>query len=243
VDVSACVVSALYDARLPVGASGVDAVVRVAASGIEEAGVAAALRLWTPVGATVAALRSPATGDLRGAAIRRDDRTVEYPAGRWTDGAREYELVVALPAREAGDEMLAARLDVVLDGELVGGARITVTWGDDARPTAASAGSHPGRPRVVTAEELPTGGSASHPPRPPVVTAEELPAGGSASHPARPPVVTAEELPTGASPQARHTLVDEPHAAEPCAGCGLRPEDGDRFCEGCGRKLVADAAR
>ncbi|MDX6717938.1 MAG: hypothetical protein QOJ63_192 [Solirubrobacteraceae bacterium] len=205
---SAFAVTALYDAHLPLGASRVDALVRIAASGVDEPDVLASLRLWTPVGATVAVLheRSPTTRDLRDAAIALDARTVEYPAGRWTEGAREYELAVGLPPRDAGDEMLAARVGVVVAGELVSAARIAVTWCDDERPTAAST--------------------------------------GSASHAARPPVVTAEEeLPTGMSPQPRHTLGDEPHAARPCAGCGVQPADGDRFCEGCGRDLVAGRAR
>jgi hypothetical protein len=208
VEVSAFAVTALYDALLPVGAAGVDAVVRVAASGVAASGVAASLRLWTPLGVSVGALRerSPATGDLRDAAVALDERTVECPAGRWTDGVREYELAVGLPARDAGDEMLAARLGVVVEGELVGAARIAVTWCDDERPTAPSTAgaSHAAPPRVVTAEE---------------------------------------ELPTGMSPRPRHTLVDEPHAAGPCAGCGLHPADGDRFCEGCGHELLAGPAR
>jgi hypothetical protein len=145
------------------------------------------------------------TRDLRCAAVALDERTIEYPAGRWTDGSREYGLSVALSPRAAGDEMLAARVGVVVDGELAGGARITVAWVDDERPTA------------------PSTGSASHAARSPVVTAEE-------------------ELPTGMSPQPRHTRVDESYA-QPCVDCGLRPADGDRFCEGCGRDLVAGRPR
>lgn len=194
-------VTALYDTHLSVGASGVDAVVRITASGIDEPGVAASLRVWTPLGATVAVLRehSPAAVDLHGA-IRLDDRTVEYPAGPWTDGTREYELVVALPTGHAGDEMLAARFGVVVGDEVLGAAPIAVTWIDDRRLTVRSGGAAP---------------------------------------PARPSVVTAEELPTGPSPQPRHPSVDAAHAGEPCAGCGLRPGDGDRYCEACGYELGA----
>jgi hypothetical protein len=206
VEVSAFAVIALYDAHLPLGAAGVDAVVRVTASGLDAPGAAASLRVWTPLGATVAILRerSPASGDLHGA-VRLDERTVEYPAGRWTDGPREYQLAVALPAGGVGDEMLAARLGVAVGGEVVAGAPVAVTWIDDERPTAAST--------------------------------------GSAARSTRPRVVTADELPTGLSPEPRHTLVDEPHAGEPCAGCGLHSADGDRYCEGCGRELGPVAGR
>jgi hypothetical protein len=138
VDVSALGVAAIYDPHLPVGACDVQAIVRITASELGERGVEASLRLWTPLGATVTALRErwPGSEDLRGGAIRLDERTAQYAAGRWMDGAREYELVIALPARGAGDEMLAARFSVVVDDEVVGGAPIAVAWTDDERLTA-----------------------------------------------------------------------------------------------------------
>ena len=156
-DVSAFTVTAAYDAHLPVGALSVKAAVRASASTISEPGVEVSLRLWTPRGATVAVLReiSPATRDLRDRAVRLDDRTVEYPAGCWVDGIRDYELAVALPARGAGDEMLAARLDLTAEGEVVAGAQIAVTWAADAESAgivdeSAVAGG-------VAVEELSTG--------------------------------------------------------------------------------------
>jgi hypothetical protein len=162
VDVSALGVAATYDPHLPVGARDVHAIVRVRASELGAPGADASLRLWTPLGATVVALREVAPGseDLRGGAIRLDDRTVQYAAGRWLDGAREYELAIALPARRAGDEMLAARFSVVIDDEVAGRAPIVVAWTDDERLIAAT-----GRPARSTragaaaAADLPTGPS------------------------------------------------------------------------------------
>lgn len=111
----------------------VRAIVRVRVSGVDAAGVDATLQLWTPLGATVAVLaeREPATRDLRDIAVRIDDRTITCAAGRWSDGAREYELVIALPCARAGDQMLAARVTVIADAEVVGQAPIEVTWTDD----------------------------------------------------------------------------------------------------------------
>lgn len=153
-------VDARYDAQLPVGASGIDAIVRITASGIGAPGIVVSLRLWTPLGATVAILRerSPATADLHGA-TRLDDRTVEYPAGRWTEGRREYGLAVALPARGAGDEMLAARLYVVVDGTVVARAPIAVTWIDDELRTDPYTTGAARSDRPQQTEELPTGPS------------------------------------------------------------------------------------
>jgi hypothetical protein len=184
VDVSTFDVHAQYGAHLPVDASSVVASVRIRAAPIDEPGADVSLRLWTPRGATVAVLRevSPATGDLRGSAVRLDELTLESSVGLWTGGAHEYELTVALPPRQAGDELLAARLGIVVAGEIVARALIAVMCVDAAAAAAA-------------------------------------------------------ELPTGTSPPPRRALGGGVPAGGPCPGCGLRPADGDRFCEACGEQL------
>jgi len=133
-DVSAFSLAAIHPAHMLVGAApDVRALVHVRVSGIGAGGVDASLQLWTPRGATVAVLgeRAPALCDLRKRAVRVDDRTIACAAGRWPDGAREYEFVIALPPGRAGDEILAARLAVIVDGEIVGRAPIPVTWTED----------------------------------------------------------------------------------------------------------------
>lgn len=155
-------VAAIYDPHLPVGARDVQAIVRITASELSERGVEASLRLWTPLGATVTALRErcPGTEDLRGGAIRLDERTVQYAAGRWMDGAREYELVIALPARGAGDEMLATRFSVVVDEEVVGRAPIAVAWTAGERLIAGTgAPARSTRSNDPALADLPTGPS------------------------------------------------------------------------------------
>jgi hypothetical protein len=174
-DVSALCVAAIYEPHLPVGARDVRAIVRITASELAEAGVETSLRLWTPLGATVAALREqrPGSEDLRGGARRLDERTVQYAAGRWMDGAREYELVIALPARGAGDEMLATRFSVVVDDEVVGRAPIAVCWTDDERLLAATGAPPRSAPASDAAvADLPTGPS----PRPRHTLADRSPA-------------------------------------------------------------------
>jgi hypothetical protein len=196
--VSAFALAALHPAHVPVAAAGVDAVLRVRASGLAEDGVDVSLRLWTPIGVRVGVLRelSPVS-DLLGRATALDERTLQCPAGRWTDGAHEYELALALPPRADGDEMLAARIGVVVAGRVEGQAPIAVTWTRDERLLASA--------RVTSSDS--TRGS--------------------------------QELPTGPSPQPRHTASGERAAAAPCSGCGLEPQDGDRYCEACGRELGA----
>ena len=138
-----------------------EAIVRVRVSGIGEPGVDVSLRLWTPSGATVMMLaeRTPARRDLRDRAVRLDDRTVAYAAGRWEDGTREYRLVIELPTGRAGDESLAARLAVSVDRGVVGEARIAVSWTDDEALASTRRADGPVPPTPMAIGELPTGPS------------------------------------------------------------------------------------
>jgi hypothetical protein len=206
VDVTAFAVAAYHSAYLPVACSTVEAIVWVRASGLDEPAVDVSLLLWMPLGATLTTLRevSPTTRDLRDAAIRLDDRTLECPTGRWTGGARAYELAVAVPARSVGDELLAARVVVSAAGTVVSRALIAVTWTDEERLIEAST--------------------------------------DSAVESARTAGVAAADLPTGRPPRMRPPAA-EASAGDPCPGCGVRPQEGDCFCEACGRELVGGRAR
>ena len=237
VDVSAFAVAAFHDPALAVGAERVEATVWIRAAGIAAAGVAAALRVWTPAGCSVAALREiePGSRDLLADGVLVDDRTVEFACGRWFDGVYEYELEIALPARSAGEEMLAARVGVVAGRELAGQALIAVTWAERA-PQASSAGRG----------DLPPGASAEPPGEPPTgASAEppgELPTGASARASRRAADRRLRQsLPASCRPAPRRSgpgRAARRAAPTPCAACGALPEDGDRFCEACGRKLA-----
>jgi hypothetical protein len=161
-DVSAIALSAVHPAHMLAGAAcDVRALVHVRVSGTGAGDVDASLQLWTPRGATIAVFceRAPALCDLRKRAVRVDDRTIACAAGRWPVGAREYELVIALAPGRAGDEILAARLAVIVDDEIADRALIPVTWTDDERLAAPRrpGGGAPVTPSVVA--ELPTGRS------------------------------------------------------------------------------------
>jgi hypothetical protein len=62
---------------------------------------------------------------------------------------------------------------------------------------------------------------------------------GEVAEPAGTAAVASADLPTGASPEPRHMGGADAGAAAACAGCGEVPDDGDRYCEGCGRELAA----
>jgi hypothetical protein len=93
-----------------------------------------ALRLWTPQGASVGFVKqvAPAIEDLTARAVAVDALTADYPTGAWGDESRDYHVSVVVAAREAGDEVLAGRLSLVVDGQVVTQALIRAIWTEDA---------------------------------------------------------------------------------------------------------------
>ena len=91
------------------------------------------LRLWAPRGAAVASVQqvAPAVEDLAGRGQRVDELTVDYPTGAWADESRDYHVCLDVPAREVGDEMLAGRVSLVVDGEVVSESLVKAVWTDD----------------------------------------------------------------------------------------------------------------
>jgi von Willebrand factor type A C-terminal domain/von Willebrand factor type A domain len=92
-----------------------------------------ALRLWHPQGATVAFVKqvAPTIDDLTPRAAPVDALTADYPTGAWSDESRDYHFCIEVQAREAGDEVLAGRLGLVVDGQVVSQALIRALWTDD----------------------------------------------------------------------------------------------------------------
>jgi VWA domain-containing protein len=92
-----------------------------------------ALRLWSPQGATVAFVKQVAPGieDLTARAVAVDALTADYPTGAWGDESRDYHVCIRVPARDAGDEVLAGRLGLVVDGQVVTQALVRALWTDD----------------------------------------------------------------------------------------------------------------
>ncbi|MFH9014039.1 VWA domain-containing protein [Streptomyces sp. NPDC017943] len=97
------------------------------------------LRLWTPVDTTVKFVKqvAPAVEELTGRRTEAGPRAGDYPLGSWGDESRDYHLCVQVPAAHVGQEMLAARISLVVpqpDGgvhNLGAQGLVRAVWTDD----------------------------------------------------------------------------------------------------------------
>ncbi|MEU3829275.1 VWA domain-containing protein [Streptomyces sp. NPDC029080] len=91
-----------------------------------------ALRVWTPVGTTIRFVKqvAPSVVDLTARRTEAGPRAGDYPTGSWGDESRDYHLCVTVPPAGLGQEMLAARVSLVVPP--AGGAA-----GEPAQPLGA----------------------------------------------------------------------------------------------------------
>ncbi|MFD6426643.1 VWA domain-containing protein [Streptomyces sp. NPDC060198] len=75
-----------------------------------------ALRLWTPVDTEILFVKqvAPAVVDLTGRRTQAGPRAGDYPTGSWGDESRDYHVCVQVPQARLGQEMLAARVSLIL---------------------------------------------------------------------------------------------------------------------------------
>lgn len=103
------------------------------------------LRVWTPLGAEVAFIKqvAPTVEDLTDRRAEAGARAGDYPTGSWGDESRDYHLCVRVPAADVGQEMLAARVSLVLrrpDGGLpapLAQGLVRAVWTDDMAASTA----------------------------------------------------------------------------------------------------------
>jgi hypothetical protein len=92
------------------------------------------LRLWTPAGATVRFVKQafPHVEDLTGRRREVSARISEYPLGAWGAENRDYHVQVAVPPGAVGEEMLAARVSLVSNDQVLVQSLVLATWTEDA---------------------------------------------------------------------------------------------------------------
>jgi len=97
------------------------------------------LRLWTPVGTAIKFVKqvAPTVEELTDRRTEAGPRAGDYPTGSWGDESRDYHVCVEVPAAGLGQEMLAARVSLVIpqpDGSAQNlGAQglVRAVWTDD----------------------------------------------------------------------------------------------------------------
>ncbi|GAB2906627.1 vWA domain-containing protein [Streptomyces heilongjiangensis] len=98
-----------------------------------------ALRLWTPVGTRIKYVKqvAPTVVDLTDRRTEAGPRAGDYPTGSWGDESRDYHVCVEVPPASLGQEMLAARVSLVIP-QPDGGAQnlgaqglVKAVWTDD----------------------------------------------------------------------------------------------------------------
>lgn len=92
-----------------------------------------ALRLWMPKDATIRFVKqvAPSIEDLSTRRQDVNDLTRDYPTGAWGEESRDYHIAISVPAREVGEEMLAGRVSLVVEGTVLSQALIKAIWTDD----------------------------------------------------------------------------------------------------------------
>ncbi|WP_043669666.1 vWA domain-containing protein [Streptomyces xylophagus] len=98
-----------------------------------------ALRLWTPVGTAIKFVKqvAPRVEELTDRRAEAGPRAGDYPTGSWGDESRDYHVCVEVPEAGIGQEMLAARVSLVVpqpDGSTQNlGAQglVKAVWTDD----------------------------------------------------------------------------------------------------------------
>jgi hypothetical protein len=100
-----------------------------------KATAAVALRVWTPQTATVSFVKqvAPTIEDLTAKRSAVNDRVGDYPTGAWGDESRDYHVCVTVRPGAVGDEMLAARVSLVVGDQVVSQSLVKATWTDDAQ--------------------------------------------------------------------------------------------------------------
>ena len=92
------------------------------------------LRLWTPAQASIQFVRqvAPAVDDLTGRRVPAGPQAGDYPTGAWGAGeSRDYHVRVAVTPAAVGQEMLAARVTLLVDSQVAGQGLVRAVWTDE----------------------------------------------------------------------------------------------------------------
>jgi len=93
-----------------------------------------ALRVWSPQHASVRFMKqvAPTVEDLTGRRTQSGPQAGDYPTGAWGAGeSRDYHLCVRVNPAAIGQEMLAARVSLMVGSDVVGQGLVRAVWTSD----------------------------------------------------------------------------------------------------------------
>jgi hypothetical protein len=92
------------------------------------------LRLWAPQGSKLRFLRqvAPTIADLTSKVTTVNALTGDFPTGSWAPGeSRDYHVCIEVPPGDVGDEKLAGRISLVVDGQPQSQSLVRALWTED----------------------------------------------------------------------------------------------------------------
>jgi von Willebrand factor type A C-terminal domain/von Willebrand factor type A domain len=97
------------------------------------------LRLWTPQGSEILFVKqvAPTLEALTDRRTAAGPRSGDYPTGSWGDESRDYHICVQVPAASVGQEMLAARVSLIIPAQsgdaphVLSQGLVRAVWTDD----------------------------------------------------------------------------------------------------------------
>jgi hypothetical protein len=92
------------------------------------------LRVWTPQHASLKFVKqvAPTVQDLTDRRTQSGPQAGDYPTGSWGNAeSRDYHVCVQVTPAGVGQEMLAARVSLVVGGEIAGQGLVRAVWTDD----------------------------------------------------------------------------------------------------------------
>src|SRR5262245_44757144 len=92
-----------------------------------------AIRVKTPASVRVAFVKqvAPTVEYLTDLRTQLDERTADYPTGAWGNESRDYHLCLVVPPHAVGEEMLAARVSLIVGEDAASQASLRAVWTDD----------------------------------------------------------------------------------------------------------------
>jgi hypothetical protein len=97
----------------------------------------ARLRVWAPQGSEVMFVRqvAPQVEDLTPRGVRISPLVMEFPTGAWSDESRDYHVAVRVPPAPVGNERLAARVELVVNDQVMAKGLVKAIWSGDTNLT------------------------------------------------------------------------------------------------------------